>query len=62
MSDGWEAFLTTGKITDYLKAKAQEQTDGGKRGFLADIDCRKQHNGLRAVRTRCGADESCRIM
>ena len=62
MSDGWEAFLTTGKVTDYLKAKAQEQTGEKESGLPARALRREKTGGARVGKALCGTDESCRIM
>ena len=62
MCDGWDTFLITGKVTDYLKAKAQEQIkhrpDQGNVSETGDpaVGARQDVNAL------CKADESCRIM
>ncbi len=62
MCDGWDTFLITGKVTDYLKAKAQEQRK--HRAGEGNVS----ETGAQAAGTRqdanalCKADESCRIM
>lgn len=62
MSEGWERFLTTGKISDYLQAKSEEYQEAQAAG--AQTDCGSyQAGGLANPGSElCKAEMTCRIM
>lgn len=62
MSEGWERFLATGKVSDYLRAKSEEYQDAQAAG--AQTDCGSdQAGGLTDPSGEfCKAEVTCRIM
>lgn len=62
MSEGWERFLTTGKISDYLRAKSEEYQEAQAAG--AQTDCGSYQVGALtdSGSELCKAEMTCRIM
>lgn len=63
MSEEWERFWATGRISDYLRAKSEEYRDAQAAGVRTDCGI-DQAGGLTDTRGRqlCKAEMTCRIM